>query len=61
MTKKEAAAATDHVTEQAATAEDAAIHEAIARSRNDLVPADNALPMDVAPAWSRQEWEEVEQ
>jgi hypothetical protein len=43
--------------------EDATIHEAIVRSLNNLIPADNALPMDAALAWSRQEWEreEVEQ
>jgi hypothetical protein len=35
---------------EAALAEDAALHEAIARSVEDLVPADNALPMDAALA-----------
>jgi hypothetical protein len=46
--------------EQAAVVEDAVIREAIARSLNDLVPADNALPMDAVLAWSRQEWEREE-
>jgi hypothetical protein len=33
------------------------VAEAIVRLLTDLVPADNALPMDVALAWSRQDWE----
>lgn len=42
-------------------AEEAAILEAVmARSLNDLVPADNALPMDQALAWSREDWERQE-
>ena len=41
-------------------AEEAAIREAIARSLNDLVPADNTLPINEALAWSRQEWEREE-
>jgi hypothetical protein len=32
----------------------------IVRSLEDLVPADNAMPMDVALAWSRQDWEREE-
>jgi len=32
----------------------------MARSLNDLVPADNQLPMDAALAWSRAEWEREE-
>ena len=32
----------------------------MARSLNDLVPADNALPMEQALAWSRQDWERQE-
>jgi hypothetical protein len=62
-TKKEdaaAASAFDLVAEEATWAEDAAIREAIARSLNDLVPADNALPMDAALAWSRHDWEREE-
>jgi hypothetical protein len=50
-----AAAASDLVAEEAARDEEAAAHEAIARSLNDLVPADNALPLDAAVAWSRQD------
>jgi hypothetical protein len=52
--KREAAAAIDHA------AEEAAILEAIARSLNDLVPADNTMPMDEALAWCRQEREREE-
>jgi hypothetical protein len=58
-----AAAASDLTVAEAAQAEDAAVCEAIARSLQYLVPADNALPMEAALAWSRQDWEreEVEQ
>jgi hypothetical protein len=28
-----------------------------ARTLEDLVPADNAMSMDAAIAWSRQDWE----
>jgi hypothetical protein len=45
---------------EAARAEDAALREAITRSLEDLVPANNAMPMDVALAWSRQDWEREE-
>jgi hypothetical protein len=41
-------------------AEDAALRKAIARSLEDLVPANNALSMDAALAWSRQDWEREE-
>ncbi|XP_051208719.1 uncharacterized protein [Lolium perenne] len=42
--------------EEADTAEDAAILEAvIARSLQDLVPAENAMPLDQACAWSREQ------
>jgi hypothetical protein len=41
-------------------AEEAVIREAMARSLQGLVPADNALPMDAALAWSRQDWERQE-
>jgi hypothetical protein len=40
----------EHEAVEAALAEDAALHEAITRSLEDLVPADNALPMDAALA-----------
>jgi hypothetical protein len=33
------------------------MREVIAKSLADLVPADNAMPMDAALAWSRQDWE----
>jgi hypothetical protein len=58
-----AAAESDLAVAETTRAEDAALHEAITRSLEDLVPADNAMPMDVALAWSRQDWErkEVEQ
>jgi hypothetical protein len=35
---------------EAARAKDAAVREAIARSLQDLIPADNTLPMDAALA-----------
>jgi hypothetical protein len=55
--KEDAAAATaSHLAAaEAARAEDAALHEAIARSLKDLAPADNAMPMDTRLAWSRQD------
>jgi hypothetical protein len=55
-----AAAASDLAAAEAAWAEDATLHEAIARSLEDLIPTDNAMPMDVALAWSRQDWEREE-
>jgi hypothetical protein len=55
-----AAAASDLAAAEAARAEDVVVHEAIARSLQDLVPTDNALPMDAALAWSRQDWEREE-
>jgi hypothetical protein len=33
------------------------MREAIAKSLADLVPADNAMPMDAVLAWSKQDWE----
>jgi hypothetical protein len=33
------------------------VEEAIARSLQDLVPADNTLPIDTALEWSRRDWE----
>jgi hypothetical protein len=58
-----AAPASDLAAAEAARAEDAALREVVARSLEDLVPADNAMMMDAALAWSRQDWEreEVEQ
>jgi hypothetical protein len=58
--KKEDAAASDLAAAEAAWAKDAVVCEAIVRSLQDLVPADNALPMDAALAWSRQDWEREE-
>jgi hypothetical protein len=52
-----AAAASDLADAEAARAEDAALREAIAKSLDDLVPADNSMSMDAALAWSRQDWE----
>jgi hypothetical protein len=42
---------------EATRAEDAALREVIAKSLEDLVPADNSMPIDAALAWSRQDWE----
>jgi hypothetical protein len=55
--KDDAKAASDLADAEAARAEDVAMREAIAKSLADLVPADNSMPMDAAPAWSRQDWE----
>jgi hypothetical protein len=47
--------------EEAESAEDAAILEAVkARSLQDLVPAENSMPLDQACAWSREQWEKEE-
>jgi hypothetical protein len=51
---------TDLAVEEATRAEDGAIREAIARSLNDLIPADNAHPMDAAVALSMHDWEREE-
>jgi hypothetical protein len=50
-----AAAASDLADVEAAQAEDVALHEAIVRSLEDHVPADNSMPMDAVLAWSRQD------
>jgi hypothetical protein len=55
-----AAAAFDLAVVEATRAEDATLREAIARSLEDLVPADNSMSMDAALAWSRQDWEREE-
>jgi hypothetical protein len=52
-----AAAASDLADAETTRAKDAAMREAIARSLKDLVPADNAMPMDAALDWSRWDWE----
>jgi hypothetical protein len=55
--KDDAKAASDLANVEAARAEDTAMREAIAKSLADLIPAENAMPMDAALAWSRQDWE----
>jgi hypothetical protein len=55
-----AAAASDLAAAEPARAEDAVLREAIARSLEDLVPADNSMPMNAALAWFRQDWESEE-
>jgi hypothetical protein len=45
-----ATAASDLAAAEAARAKDATLREAIARSLEDLIPADNAMPMDAALA-----------
>jgi hypothetical protein len=57
LRKDDAKAASDLADAEAARAEEAAMREAIAKSLADLVPADNSMPMDMALAWSRQDWE----
>jgi hypothetical protein len=61
-TKKDAAAkaASDLAEAEAAHAEEAATEEAIKRSLHDVVPAENAIPLDAALEWSRREWEREE-
>jgi hypothetical protein len=53
-------AASDLAEAEAARAEEAATREAIARSLRDVVPADNAIPLDAALEWSRRDWEREE-
>jgi hypothetical protein len=55
--KDDAKAASELADVEAARAEEAAMHEAVAMSLANLVPADNSMPMDTALAWSRQDWE----
>jgi hypothetical protein len=57
LRKDDAKAASDLADAEATRAEDAAMREAIAKSLADLVPADNAMPMDAVLTWSRQDWE----
>jgi hypothetical protein len=61
-TRKDNAAktASELAEEEAAQAEEEATHEAIARSLRDVVPADNAMPLDAALEWSRRDWERDE-
>jgi hypothetical protein len=60
--RKDAAAkaASDLAEVEAARAEAAAMVEAIAQSLCDVVPADNAVPLDAALEWSRRDWEREE-
>jgi hypothetical protein len=60
--KKDAAAkaASDLAEAEARRAEEAATEEAIKRSLRDVVPAENAMPLDGALEWSRREWEREE-
>jgi hypothetical protein len=61
--RKDDAAATavsDLAEAEAARAEDAAMREAIARSLQDVVPAENAMSIDAALDWSRRDWEREE-
>jgi hypothetical protein len=59
--KDAAAKAVSDLDEAEATrAEEAATAEAIARSLCDVVPADNAMPLDAALEWSRGDWEREE-
>jgi hypothetical protein len=60
--RKDAAAkvASDLAEAEAARAEEAATKEAIKRSLRDIVPAENAMPLDAALEWSRWEWEREE-
>jgi hypothetical protein len=52
-----AKAASDLTKAEATRAEEAATREAIARSLCDIVPVENAVPLDVALEWSKREWE----
>jgi hypothetical protein len=60
--RKDAAAKamSDLAEAEATRAEAEATVEAIARSLRDVVPADNAMPLDAALEWSRRDWEREE-
>jgi hypothetical protein len=55
-----AKAASDLAEAEAVRAEEATMREAIARSLRDVVPAENAMPLDAALEWSRRDWEREE-
>jgi hypothetical protein len=55
-----AKAASDLAEVEDARAEEATTREVIARSLRDVVPADNAMPLDAALEWSRRDWEREE-
>jgi hypothetical protein len=60
--KDTAAKAASNLAEaEAARAEEAAMEEAIKQSLRDVVPAENAMPLDAALEWSRWEWEREQQ
>jgi hypothetical protein len=60
--RKDAAAkaASDLAEAKAARAEEAAMAEASARSLRDIVPTENAMPLDAALEWSRRDLEREE-
>jgi hypothetical protein len=45
---------------EAARAEEVATREAIAQSLRDVIPTENAMPLDAALEWSRRDWEREE-
>jgi hypothetical protein len=55
-----AKAASDLAEAEATRAEEAAMHEAIAQSLRDVIPAENSMPLNVALDWSRRDWEREE-
>jgi hypothetical protein len=60
--RKDAAAkaASDLAEAEAARAKEVATREAIVHSLCDVVPIENAMPLDAALEWSRREWEQEE-
>jgi hypothetical protein len=36
------------------------MHEAIARSLREIVPAENSMPLDAPLDWARRDWEREE-
>jgi hypothetical protein len=60
--KDDVAKAASELAEADAARAEEATREAIARSLRDVVPAENAMPLDAALEWSRRDWErEAEQ
>jgi hypothetical protein len=53
-------AASELAEAEAARAEEEATREAITRSLRDVVPAEKAMPLDMALEWSRRDWEREE-
>jgi hypothetical protein len=59
--KDDAAKAVSDLAEaEVARADEAATREAIARSLRDVVPAENAMPLNAALEWSKRNWEREE-